>query len=143
MLCLTEGLMVKILLGAKCLSHIGTLRNGQVVQRIFGWKRGMASQITLSRLLRKFDQELNESIFPSINRFWFDQIKMDKLTIDFDSPVLIRHSLQEGVEVGYNPKKPGRGSHYPLMPFVAELKMAANAYRPESTHPMEGSFCNQ
>jgi hypothetical protein len=88
----------------------------------------MASQSTFSRFLRKFDQELNDSVFPSINRFWFNQIKMDKLTIDFDSTVLVRHGQQEGVEVGYNPKKPGRGSHHPLMAFVAELKMVANAW---------------
>ena len=125
---LIEGLMVSVILGAKRLSHTGTLRYDQVVQRIFGWKRGMASQSTFSRFLRKFDQELNDSVFPSINRFWFNQIKMDKLTIDFDSTVLVRHGQQEGVEVGYNPKKPGRGSHHPLMAFVAELKMVANAW---------------
>ena len=125
---LIEGLMVSILLEAKRLSHTGTLRYDHVVQGIFDWKRGMASQSTFSRFLRKFDKELNYSIFPSINRFWFDQIKMDKLTIDFDSSVLVRHGLQEGVEVGYNPKKPGRGSLHTLMAFVAELKMVANAW---------------
>jgi len=125
---LIEDLMVSVILGAKRLSHIGTLRDDQVVQRIFGWRRGMASQSTFNRFLRKFDQELNDSVFPSINRFWFNQIKMDKLTIDFDSTVLVRHGQQEGVEVGYNPKKPGRGSHHPLMAFVAELRMVANAW---------------
>ena len=125
---LIEGFMISAMLGARRLSHSGTLRYDRVITRIFGWEKGMASQSTFSRFLRKFDQEHNASIFPSINRFWFDQIKMDKLTIDFDSTVLVRHGLQEGVEVGYNPKKPGRGSHHPLMTFVAELKMVANAW---------------
>ena len=125
---LIEGFMVSVILGAKRLAHSGTLRYDKVVQHIFDWQRGMASQSTFSRFLRKFDRDLNDKIFPAINRFWFDQIKLDKLTVDFDSTVLVRHGMQEGVEVGYNPKKPGRGSHHPLMAFVAELKMVANAW---------------
>jgi hypothetical protein len=88
----------------------------------------MASQSTFSRFFKKFDRDLNDKIFPAINRFWFDQVKLDKLTIDFDSTVLVRHGMQGGVVVGYNPKKPGRGSHHPLMAFVAEIKMVANAW---------------
>jgi len=125
---LIEGFMVSVILGAKRLAHAGTLRYDKVVQRIFDWQRGMASQSTFSRFFKKFDQDRNDSVFPSINRFWFSQVKMDNLTIDFDSTVIVRHGIQEGVEVGYNPKKPGRGSHHPLMAFVAELKMVANAW---------------
>lgn len=125
---LIEGFMVSVILGARRLAHTGTLRYDRVVQRIFGWKKGMASQSTFSRFFRKFDQDLNDKIFPALNRYWFDQIKLDKMTIDFDSTVLTRHGFQEGVDVGYNPKKPGRGSHHPLMAFVAELKMVANAW---------------
>ena len=88
----------------------------------------MASQSTFGRFFRKFDRDLNDKIFPELNRFWFDQIKLDKMTVDFDSTILTRQGFQEGVEVGYNPKKPGRGSHHPLMAFVAELKMVANAW---------------
>lgn len=87
----------------------------------------MACQSTLSCFFKKFDRDHKDNIFPAINRFWFDQVQLDILTVDFDSTVLVRHCMQEGVEVGYNPKKPGRGSHHPLMAFVAELKMVANA----------------
>ncbi len=125
---LIEGFMVSTILGAKRLSHSGTLRHDRVVPKIFGWSKGMASQSTFSRFFRKFDQERNDQIFPALNRFWFSQVKLDKLTIDFDSTVITRHGSQEGVAKGYNPKKPGRGSHHPLMAFVAELKMVANAW---------------
>ncbi len=125
---LIEGFMVSVILGARRLAHSGTLRHDSVVQSIFDWQRGMASQSTFSRFFRKFDRDLNDKVFPALNRFWFDQVKLDKLTIDFDSTVLTRNGIQEGVAKGYNPKKPGRGSHHPLMAFIAELKMVANAW---------------
>lgn len=125
---LAEGFMVSTILGATRLAHSGMLHNDKVVQRIFGWKKGMASQSTFSRFFNKFTMELNDKLFPEINRFWFSQLKMDKMTIDLDSTVITRHGSQEGVVKGYNPKRHGRGSHHPLIAFVAEAKMVANAW---------------
>ncbi|MDO9510521.1 MAG: IS1380 family transposase, partial [Bacteroidales bacterium] len=125
---LAEGFMVSTILGATRLAHSGTLRNDEVVQRIFGWGKGMASQSTFSRFFRKFDQERNDMLFPAINRFWFSQLQLEKMTIDLDSTVITRHGSQEGVVKGYNPKRHGRGSHHPLIAFVAEAKMVANAW---------------
>jgi hypothetical protein len=125
---LAEGFMVSTILGATRLAHSGTLRNDKVVQRIFGWKKGMGSQSTFTRFFKKFDMERNDKVFPAINRFWFSQLKLDKMTIDLDSTVLTRHGNQEGVAKGYNPKRHGRGSHHPLIAFVAEAKMIANAW---------------
>jgi hypothetical protein len=125
---MVEGFIVSILLGARRLSHTGTLRYDKVVGGIFNWEKGMASQSTFSRFFRKFDKDRNDSLFPALNRWWFEQLSLDKYTIDLDSTVITRHGSQEGVEKGYNPTKPGRGSHHPLMAFVAEAKMIANAW---------------
>ncbi|MFQ6116251.1 MAG: hypothetical protein ACE5NG_19510 [bacterium] len=35
-----------------------------------------------------------------------------------DSTVFTRYGTQQGAERGYNPHKPGRRSHYPLLAFV-------------------------
>jgi len=125
---LAEGFMVSTILGATRLAHSGTLRNDEVIQRIFGWEKGMGSQSTFTRFFKKFDQERNDRLFPALNRFWFSQLQLDKMTIDLDSTVITRHGTQEGVEKGYNPKRHGRGSHHPLIAFVAEAKMVANAW---------------
>ena len=125
---LAEGFMVSTILGATRLAHSGTLRHDEVIQRIFGREKGMASQSTFSRFFQKFDQERNDKFFPAINRFWFSQLKLDKMTIDLDSTVITRHGSQDGVEKGYNPQRHGRGSHHPLIAFAAEPKMVANAW---------------
>ena len=45
-----------------------------------------------------------------------------------NSTVMTRHGEQEGVARGYNPAKPGRVSHHPLMAFVSETRMVANCW---------------
>jgi len=137
---LAEGFMVSTILGATRLAHSGMLRNDKVVQRIFGWKKGMGCQSTFTRFFKKFSMERNDKVFPAINRFWFSQLKLDKMTIDLDSTVLTRHGVQEGVAKGYNPKRPGRGSHHPLIAFVAEAKMVANAWMRDGDNASSTDF---
>lgn len=48
--------------------------------------------------------------------------------MDIDSTVITRYGNQDGVEVGYNPRKPGRGSHHPLIVFAAEAKMVIQSW---------------
>jgi hypothetical protein len=104
---LAEGFMVSTILGVTRLAHSGILRNDKVVQRIFGWKKGMRYQSTLTHFFRKFGMERNNKVFPAINRFWFSQLKLDKMTIDLDSNVLTRYGVREGVAKRYNPKHLG------------------------------------
>jgi hypothetical protein len=56
------------------------------------------------------------------------------MTLDLDSGMLTRYGEQEGARVGYNPKKLGRASHHPLIAYMAEMRMAVNAWmRPGDT----------
>ena len=48
---------------------------------------------------------------------------------------MTRYGQQEGAARGYNPRKPGRCSHHPLMAFVADTRMIANFWlRPGNSH---------
>lgn len=125
---LMEGFIVGVILGANRLAHTGALRNDQVIKRIFGWNKGMASQSTFSRFFSKFDRERNDKVFTQINHYWFSRLKINHITLDFDSTVITRYGSQEGVAKGYNPTKKGRGSHHPLLAMVAETQMIANAW---------------
>lgn len=125
---LIEGFIVSVLLGAKRLSHSGTLGNDQVISEIFGWKSGMASQSTFSRFFRRFDFEKNDQLMRAFNRGWFEKVDLDKHTVDIDSSVITRFGGQQGVERGYNPRRHGRGSHHPIIAFSAESKMVIQAW---------------
>jgi hypothetical protein len=43
-------------------------------------------------------------------------------TLDLDSSVFCRYGEQQGSLKGYNPRKPGRPSHHPLVAFLAEAR---------------------
>ncbi len=48
---------------------------------------------------------------------------------------MTRYGRQEGAARGYNPAKPGRLSHHPLMAFVSDTRMVANCWlRPGNSH---------
>ena len=123
-----EGFLVSVILGARRLAHAGLLRHDRVVSEMFGWTKGMASESTFSRFFKRFDVELNDDIFIELNRWWFTKLKIKHHTVDIDSTVITRYGSQDGVEVGYNPRKPGRGSHHPLIAFAAEAKMVIQSW---------------
>lgn len=123
-----EGFLISVILGARRLAHSGLLRHDKVVSEMFGWSKGMASESTFSRFFKKFDVEINDEVFVELNRWWFTKLKVKHHTMDIDSTVITRYGNQDGVEVGYNPRKPGRGSHHPLIAFASEAKMVIQSW---------------
>lgn len=84
---------------------------------------------------------MNQRIFTLIYQWFFQGLQFDNYTLDVDSSVLTRYGDQEGARLGYNPKKPGRKSHHPLMAFVADCRMVANLWlRSGNTHSANNMF---
>ena len=125
--------MLSIWCGANRFEHTEVTRHDPVLKRLFGFKR-MANFKAIMRLFRKFSQADNERIANSLYHWQFQQLGIDGLTLDLDSTVMTRYGTQEGTARGYNPSKPGRVSHHPLMAFVADTRMIANGWlRPGNT----------
>ena len=128
-----ESFWLSIWTGASRYIHCDWLRYDSTLQKIFGFEQ-MPSQSTYSRFFKKFTQARNSRVFPSLQHWFFSQIEVDNLTIDFDSTVITKYGEQEGSALGYNPNKRGRNSHHPLMAFISQTKMVANAWlRPGNT----------
>jgi Transposase DDE domain group 1 len=115
-----EAFWVSIWCGASRFAHSDYLRYDKTLTQIFGWKQA-PSQSTYSRFFHKFDMKRSDSVFKELNRWFFEQWKIDNITLDVDSSVLTRYgNQQQGANKGYNPHKPGRNSHHPLMAFISE-----------------------
>jgi hypothetical protein len=128
-----ESFWTSVWIGASRFCHSEYLRYDPVLREIFGWK-AVPSQSTFSRFFHKFSWKRNDAIFPVIQRWFFEQLSFDNMTLDLDSSVVTRYGVQEGARVGYNPHKPGRPSHHPLIAFMAEMRMVVNAWmRPGNT----------
>lgn len=113
--------------------HLEVLREDKVLQRIFGWRR-MAGYKAYQRYFNKFTQAINQRVFDELYGWFFECLQFDRYTLDFDSTIMTRYGQQQGAKKGYNPKKPGRNSHHPLLAFVADCRMIANFWlRPGNT----------
>lgn len=128
-----ESFWLGIWTGASRYIHCDWLRYDKTLQDVFGWGE-MPSQSTYSRFFGKFSQKRNTEVFPEMQNWFFDQLRVDNITVDFDSTVITRYGDQQGSAKGYNPNKRGRNSHHPLMAFVSQTRMVANAWlRPGNT----------
>jgi hypothetical protein len=129
-----ESFWTSVWLGANRFAQSGVLRYDKVLPQIFGWK-DVPSQSTYSRFFNKFSETDNLRWFTELQQWFFSELNLEKLTVDFDSSVMTRYGEQQGSTKGYNPAKPGRNSHHPLFAFVAETRMVLNAWlRQGKTH---------
>jgi hypothetical protein len=139
-----EQLIVQFMMGVWCganrFEHGEVTRHDTVLQRLFGFAQ-MANFKAVIRLFRKFDQPTNDRVFDSLYSWLFGKLRIDGLTLDLDSTVMTRYGRQGGAARGYNPTKPGRNSHHPLMAFVADTRMVANLWlRPGNSHTANNSI---
>lgn len=119
--------------GASRYIHCDWVRYDKVLQEIFHLSQ-MPSQSTYSRFFNKFSQAKNNEVFPALQHSLMEKLILGKITVDFDSTVITRFGDQEGSAIGYNPNKRGRNSHHPLMAFISQTRMVANAWlRPGNT----------
>lgn len=94
------------------------------VRRLFGWER-VPDPTTFGRWLRRAGAVLvpatDRLLRRLVKRRWERRGVPKRLMVAFDSTVVVRYGRkQAGAEVGYNPKKPGRPSHHPLLAFAVE-----------------------
>lgn len=119
--------------GASCFGHLDVVRYDAALCQLLGMKRG-ADHKAYQRYFEKFSQATNQRVFSELYRWFFSELIFDNYTLDFDSTVMVREGEQEGAAKGYNPKRPGRNSHHPLLAFIADIRMIANYWlRPGNT----------
>ena len=131
---LIEQFLVSIWCGACRFAHAETVRMDSTLVRLFGWSRA-AGHKAIMRLFGRFDMLTNERVQAQVYRWFFSKIStLKQVTLDVDSTVITRNGAQQGAARGYNPNRQGRGSHHPLLAFVAEARMVANFWlRPGNT----------
>ncbi len=127
--------MASLWCGANRYSHLDISRFDTTIKNLFGWKE-MPEHKAFQRYFEKFSQyETHEQVFGELYKWYFSNLAFDNFTLDIDSSVITRYGAQEASCKGYNPKKPGRNSHHPIIAFVADVEMVANFWlRPGDSH---------
>lgn len=122
---LIKQFMTSIWCGANKFEHTEVTRQDDVIRQFWGFEC-MAGHKSFQRFFNKFDLAINQKVFTQLFQWFFQNLRFNNFTLDVDSTIHTRYGNQQGAKRGYNPKKPGRASHHPLMAFVAECKMVAN-----------------
>lgn len=133
-----ESFLVSIWCGANRFMHTEITRHDQALRKIFGWGK-CPGQDVFKRYFFKFGQTTNQDVSRHFFTWMFNSVKFDNFTLDCDSSVLTRYGEQQGAKRGYNPNKPGRASHNPIIAFVSDVKLVANLWlRSGNTASSEG-----
>jgi hypothetical protein len=132
------GFMLTSLLDGKHFSDIRFVQDDPVVGEAFGVTKRIPGDDTVRRLFEKIDSDVGRKVMYNANKYLFESLP-DYYILDWDSTVTTRYGNQEGVEVGYNPTKPGRGSHHPLVCSVAGVRLCPDIeMRPGNAHTAAG-----
>jgi hypothetical protein len=82
------------------------------------------SASTLSRTLASVDSATADKlvgVVESIPIQRLQELNLERVTIDFDGSITTTNGHAEGTAVGFNPKKKGQRSYYPLFATIAQL----------------------
>ena len=117
--------MISVWCGANKFEQCEVTRYDEVLRECWGFKQ-MAGCKAFQRFFNKHSTAINHDVFTPFYQWFFGNLQFDNYTLDVDSSVFTRYGNQQGSKKGYNPKKPGRNSHHPLIAFIEETKMVAN-----------------
>ena len=135
-------LVIHIILGYRELDDVKFYNDDPLVLWVLGLRR-LPSTATLSRRLRSADmatitglQEMNRTLI--LDRLAAE--KLPRVTLDFDGSVLSTRRHAEGTAVGFNRKRKGERSYYPLLCTVAQTGQIFDALpRSGNVHDSNGS----
>ena len=135
-------LIVHLLLGFRELQDGRYYRDDPLVQRLLGLRR-LPDVATVSRVLKHATAQSVEALRRFLRERVLDglrRIQPARVTLDFDGSVLSTRRRAEGTAVGFNKKKKGARSYYPLFCTIAQTGQVLDfLYRPGNVHDSHGA----
>ena len=136
-------LIVHLLIGYRRLREIDYYRDDPMVKRLLGLNR-IPDVATVSRALAHVDGESVGQIRQLCRALVIERLKklsLNRLTLDFDGSVRWTQGRgKEGTAVGFNKKKKGARSDYPLFCTLAQTGQVFDVYyRSGNVHDSHGA----
>ena len=118
-------ILTTFVLGTLCdcdrFRQLNRLRADPILANVFGAQK-MVGDDAVRRLFQSVPAKEGAQWVANASRGLWEALP-DSFVLDWDSTVLTRYGNQEGSQVGYNPTKPGRKSHHPLLAVVAGTRL--------------------
>ena len=135
-------IIIHLLIGFRRLREIDYYRDDPMVLRLMGLRR-LPDVSTISRALAQMETENVENIRRLSREMVIDGLcreNLPRLTLDFDGSVQSTKSHAEGTAIGFNKKKKGSRSYYPLFCTVAQTGQFFDLHhRPGNVHDSNGA----
>lgn len=135
-------LVVHLLLGYRELRHLKYYADDPLVLRLLGVTQ-LPSVSTVSRTLATMDAVSVAQLQRLVSNGVLARLKQidpQRVTLDFDGSVIGTSRYAEGSAVGFNRKKKGQRSYYPLFCTVAQTgQVLATLHRSGNVHDANGA----
>ena len=135
-------LIIHLLLGFRRLREIDYYRDDPIVLRLMGLRK-LPDVSTISRALSQMENEGVEKFRNLSRSLVIEALKRERLprlTLDFDGSVTSTKGHAEGTAIGFNRKKKGARSYYPLFCTVSQTSQFFDVYhRPGNVHDSNGA----
>lgn len=122
--------LVSVVAGARRFAHTDWLRADKALHALLGIEHFPGAD-TVRNLFLRFGQGHIEAFWRPLWKWLLElswPVPADGFSLDLDSTVFQRSGHQEGAKKGYNPARPGRHSHHPLLAFLAEAPLILHAW---------------
>jgi len=135
-------LIIHILLGYRSLRDIQYYRDDPIVKRVLGLNI-LPNVSTLSRSLSCADTQSVNNVRSVSKQIPLDRLlqeQLSRVTLDFDGTVQCTKRKAEGSAIGYNKKKKGARSYYPLLCTISQTSQVLDVHhRPGNVHDSNGA----
>ena len=135
-------LIIHLILGFRRLREVDYYRDDPLVLRLMGLRR-LPNVSTISRALSqmKNDSVINlRQLSRTLVIEGLQREQLPRITLDFDGSVLSTKGHAEGTAVGFNKKKKGSRSYYPLFCTIAQTGQFFDLHhRPGNVHDSNGA----
>jgi hypothetical protein len=135
-------LIIHLLLGFRGLRESGFYADDPMVQRLVGWRQ-IPDVSTLSRFLSRCGDRCVAGLRQLNRELILDRLtalNLRRVTLDFDGSVIGTGRAAEGTAIGFNRKKKGQRSYYPLLCTVAQTGQVLDVlHRPGNVHDSRGA----
>ena len=121
--------VISVIAGAKRFAHSDWLRFDKALHAMLGIGRFPGTD-TVRNLFARFTQGAIEAFWRPLWRWLLPlfEAPAEGFSLDLDSTVFQRSGHQQGSAKGYNPKRPGRKTHHPLLAVLGEAQCVLHAW---------------
>lgn len=120
---------IGVIAGARRFAHTEMARADRALHALLGLARWPGAD-TVRGLFHRFTQASIQSCWRPLWLWLLGLVRCPAggFSLDLDSTVFQRAGHQQGAAKGYNPRRPGRKSHHPLLAVLAEVPVVLHGW---------------